>query len=344
VAGGRGADGRVELAVSHYMPRDHGTHRDFIAPWARAVEAGSGGRLRVTVHDGDTPLGRLERQHAQVTSGAVDVAHSVASLPSGRYPRTAIVGAPFLAADATHGTRLLAELFPRFLAAEYADLVVLALHADSGGLLHTRAGPIERLEDLRGLRVRAPSPLVAQALAELGAAPVVLAPLQIRAAAEAGELDGAAMAWDVLDYSGTAGVFVHHLDVPLYVSPLYFVMNRGRYESLDPAQRDAIDAASGPALAGHFGGWWEAWSRPARDGARARGDAITGLAPEERDRWARAVRPAVDRWLRALEADGVMEARAIYDAASALARAQPARVTAPGNVISVQGRAGEAPT
>jgi TRAP-type C4-dicarboxylate transport system substrate-binding protein len=63
VADGRGADSPVDLAVSHYMPAAHGTHRDFIAPWARAVEAGSGGRLRVTVHDGDSALGRLERQH-----------------------------------------------------------------------------------------------------------------------------------------------------------------------------------------------------------------------------------------------------------------------------------------
>jgi len=28
----------VDLQVSHYMPEDHGTHGDFIAPWARAVE------------------------------------------------------------------------------------------------------------------------------------------------------------------------------------------------------------------------------------------------------------------------------------------------------------------
>jgi TRAP-type C4-dicarboxylate transport system substrate-binding protein len=321
VADGRGGDRPIDLVVSHYMPRDHGTHRDFIAPWARAVEAVSGGRLRLTVHDGDSALGRLERQHEQVVSGVVDVAHSVASLPPGRFPRTAIAGAPFLAASASTGTRVLARLFSRFLAVEYTDLTVLALHADSGGLLHTREGPIERLDDLRDLRIRAPSALVASALAELGAVPVVLAPLQIRAAAEAGQLDGAAMAWDVLLYSDTAAIFRYHLDVPLYVSPLYFVMNRARYAGLDPARRGAIDAASGPALAERFGHWWEAWSGPAREEVRRRGNRVSGLAPGERERWAGAAQPAVDRWLRGLEADGVAEARAIHEAASALAGA-----------------------
>jgi TRAP-type C4-dicarboxylate transport system substrate-binding protein len=321
VADGGGAD-RVDLSVSHYMPTAHGTHRDFIAPWARAVEAGSGGRLRVTVHDGDSELGRLERQHQQVVSGAVDVAHSVASLPPGRFPRTAIAGAPFLVTSASTGTRLLSQLFPRFLAVEYTGLTVLALHADSGGLLHTREGPIERLEDLRGLRVRAPSELVASVLAELGAKPVVLPPLQIHAAAAAaGRLDGAAMAWDVVLHSDTAAIFRYHLDVPLYVSPLYFVMNRARYDGLDPALRGAIDAASGPALAERFGAWWEAWARPAREAVQRRGNTVSVLGPGERERWARAAWPALDRWLRALEADGVSEARKIYETASAMAGA-----------------------
>jgi TRAP-type C4-dicarboxylate transport system substrate-binding protein len=319
VADGRGADSPVDLAVSHYMPPAHGTHRDFIAPWARAVEAGSGGRLRVTVHDGDSALGRLERQHEQVISGAVDVAHSVASLPPGRFPRTAIAGAPFLADSASTGTRLLAQLFPRFLAVEYTDLTVLALHADSGGLLHTREGPIERLEDLRGLRVRAPTDLVASVLAELGARPVVLPPLQIHAAAVADRLDGAAMAWDVVLHSDTAAIFRYHLDVPLYVSPLYFVMNRARYDGLDPALRGAIDAASGAGLAERFGAWWEAWAGPAREAVERRGNTVSVLGPGERERWARAARPALDRWLRALEADGVSDAREIYETASAMA-------------------------
>jgi len=320
VTGGRGAEGPADLVVSHYMPAAHGTHRDFIEPWARAVETGSRGALRVTVHTGDSPLGRLERQHCQVVGGEVDVAHSVASLPRGRFPRTMITGAPFLAESSPVGSRLLSALLPRYLEEEYAELRVLALHADSGGLLHTRRGPIEGLEQLRGLRIRAPSDLVAAALARLGAEPVVLTPSEIRAAADGGVLDGAAMAWDVVDYTGTGTAFPHHLDTALYVSPLYFVMNRTRYENLPAAAREAIDAVSGPALAERLGGWWERWASPAREAARQRGETITALGDGERERWARAARPAVDDWLGKLEADGIVDAREIYEAALALAR------------------------
>ena len=98
-------------------------------------------------------------------------------------------------------------------------------------------------------------------------------------------------------------------------------MNRARYDGLDPALRGAIDAASGSALAERFGDWWDAWAGPAREAVRRRGNTISVLAPGERERWARAAQPAVDRWLTALEADGVSEARAIYETASAMAGA-----------------------
>ena len=98
------------------------------------------------------------------------------------------------------------------------------------------------------------------------------------------------------------------------MSPLYFVMNRSRYDALSPALRGAVDAVSGSELAGRFGAWWEAWADPARDAARRRGNTIHALDGDERRRWARAAEPAVDRWLRGLEVHGVAGAREIYAA------------------------------
>ena len=96
-------------------------------------------------------------------------------------------------------------------------------------------------------------------------------------------------------------------------------MNRARYRGLDAARREAVDAASGAALAARFGGWWDAWSAPAREAVRARGNTITALSASERQRWASAARPATDAWLASLDAEGVPDARAVHDAAMAAA-------------------------
>ena len=74
-------------------------------------------------------------------------------------------------------------------------------------------------------------------------------------------------------------------------------------------------ARPGRGLAARFGEWWEAWAEPARAEVRRRGNAITALDDGEGDRWARAAQPAVDRWIRGLEADGVGDAREVYEAA-----------------------------
>jgi TRAP-type C4-dicarboxylate transport system substrate-binding protein len=303
----------IPLRISHYMPPEHGTHADFIAPWARALEQRSGGAIATTIFDGTTPLGVLANQYDQVLRGAVDVAHSPGHLPRGRFPRTALVGLPFLADSAAMGTRLLRHLLPR-LEVEYADFRILALHADAGGLLHTRDRPIERLVDLAGLRIRTPNQLISDMITALGGIPVPLAPPDINAALRSGAIDGAAMPWDVVLYTGSDAYLRHHLDDRLYVSPLYFVMNRARYDALPPELQQAVDDVSGDALTDKFGEWWKRWEEPGVAAVLAQGHAITHLREGELARWRQAVQPVIDRRLEALEAEGI-DAAAIYDAA-----------------------------
>ena len=52
----------IELKVSHYLPPSHGIHRDFIEPWARRLEARTDGRVKVTVHPGNTSFGDITNQ------------------------------------------------------------------------------------------------------------------------------------------------------------------------------------------------------------------------------------------------------------------------------------------
>lgn len=313
------------LSVSHYMPEDHGSHADFIAPWAKAVEVASAGALSLEVHTGASPLGKLENQYEQVATKAVDISHSPAGLPEGRFPLTTLLNLPFMAASSAEGTYLLNALLGDYLAPEYEGLKVLALHADSGGVLHTRDQLVTRLEQLRGLRLRCPAGPMEAALRLLGAVPVPLTPPNIRAAAEEGRIDGAVMAWDVLAYTGTAQIFRHHTDTKLYVSPLYFVMNGESWRDLDSQAQAAIEGCSGPALADRFPIWWQGWEAPGRALGLADGQVMGALAPEELARWRSAAAPAVDAHVDLLVAAGHAGARATYEAALALRDADPAQ-------------------
>jgi TRAP-type C4-dicarboxylate transport system substrate-binding protein len=206
---------------------------------------------------------------------------------------------------------------------EFDAFKVLALHADSGGVLHTRHGPVTRLEDLQGLRLRCPAGPMTAALTALGAVPIPLLPPQIHDAVRTGLVDGAVMAWDVVAYTRTAAMLPFHTDTRLYVSPLYFVMNRARYDGLAAPLRSAIDAVSGDALVRQFPGWWHAWERPGRRLAEAPGQTISVLSADELDRWRDAAAPAIAAHLTALRESGVTGAHDLYAAATALRRRTP---------------------
>lgn len=253
----------TRLRLSHYMPPDHGTHVDLLEPWARRVEAACP-TLKIDIYCGGSKYGLLEKQFDQVVSGEVDIAHSPTTLPPGRFPLTHTMSLPFLVGNAGEAARRLWQAHDRFLAAEFAPLHVLALHADSGGILHLRDRPLSSMEDLAGLRIRTPAGALSRVVAALGAEPVHLLPPAIGPAARAGEIDAAIMAWDVLIYTGTQDIFRHHHPEVFYVSPLYLVMNPRSRASLTEEERTTLDRLSGADLAPRFGDYWENWSRPGR--------------------------------------------------------------------------------
>jgi TRAP-type C4-dicarboxylate transport system substrate-binding protein len=262
--------GVTELKLSHFVPPSHGMHTQFLEPWAREVEQRSDGALRIQVFPGTAALGNVVRQYDQVLAGVTDIGYGLTGMPRGRFPRTSVIEMPFLTPDAGVATRTLWALLPKYLAEEYSQVKVLALHAHNGGLIHTRDRLVRTMDDLKGLRIRTPSPAVSSMLEYLGAAPVGLPPGQVYESLQKGAIDGTVFPWDPVHSYRLAEVLTHHLEARAYTVPFYFVMNKGSYERLPDELRTVIDEASGDALISRFGRLWDEWDRPGREDAIAR--------------------------------------------------------------------------
>ncbi|MHA6346904.1 TRAP transporter substrate-binding protein [Roseivivax sp. CAU 1761] len=308
------AQAETVLKISHFVPAMHGIHRDFIVPWTEAVSACAGGDLRFEIAGAGSQLGHVARQQEQVMAGIVDIAHGLHGIPRGRFPRTSLIDMPFLTEDAGAATYALWQLLPDHLAEEYRGLKVLALHAHNGGLIHTRGKAVETMEDLRGLRIRTPSPAVSMMLDHLGATPQGLPPGEVYESLQRGVLDGAVFPWDPVHSFGLNEVLDHHLETGAYTVSFFFVMNQQSYDRLDPALQACIDAESGDALVAKFDAWWDAWDAPGRAGAEAARHEIVTLSAAERERWRAALDPMVEAYLEQVEAEGVENAREIYRA------------------------------
>ena len=303
----------IELKMSHYVPAGHGIHRDFMEPWARELERRTNGQVKVTIYPGGTQLGVITKQYDQVRSGIVDIALGLHGIPRGRFPRTSITDLPFLAQTADGASRVLWALYPKYLAQEHPGVKMLGMMGHNAGLIHTKGRQVTKMEDLKGLRIRTPSAAASEMLTFLGATPQGLPPTQVYESIQKGVLDGTLFPWDPVNSFKLFEVLDYHLNAGVYSVSFYFAMNQRKYDSLPEDVRAVIDDMSGDTLVAKFGPWWDTWDIPGREKATERGNVITSLTPEERDRWREALNPMIESWLSNLETDGgVPNAREIY--------------------------------
>ncbi|WP_119166021.1 TRAP transporter substrate-binding protein [Algihabitans albus] len=301
-----------ELKLSHFLPPVHGIHTDFLQPWAEDLATCSNGQVAVEIFPGGTQLGNVAKQQEQVLAGVVDIAHGLHGIPRGRFPRTSVIDLPFLTESADAASRTLWALFPDYLAEEYEGLKVLALHAHNGGLIHTRGTQVGTMEDMRGLRIRTPSPAISMMLESLGAIPQGMPPGQVYENLEKGVIDGTVFPWDPVRSFRLAEVLEHHLDARAYTVSFFLVMNQRSYDRLPADVQACIDGASGDALTAKFGDWWNAWDAPGLAAAKEKGNGVTTLGDAERARWREALAPMIEAYLDELEGQGVENAREIF--------------------------------
>lgn len=307
------ASAATTLKVSHFLPAVHGIHTDFIVPWTERVSACSDGELQFEVFPGGTRLGNVSKQQEQLIAGVVDIAHGLHGIPRGRFPRTSLIELPFMTEDAGVASETLWDLYPTHLKPEYKGLKVLALHAHNGGLIHTADTKVESIEDMKGLRLRTPSPAVSAMLKELGAVPQGLPPGAVYENIQKNVIDGTVFPWDPVKSYGLNEVLNYHLDAGAYTVSFFFAMNQRRYDGLSDKARACIDRESGRALVGRFGDWWDKWDAAGRKEAKAAGHTITSLTDKERRRWREALQPVIDNYIARI-GERVDNAREIYEA------------------------------
>lgn len=314
-AGAGDAAAKTVLKLSHYFPPVHGIHTDIVLPWTEQVSACTGEEVEFSIYPGGTQLGNVTKQQEQVLSGVVDIAVGLSGLPRGRFPRTTLIELPFVTDNARIASETLWELYPDYLAPEYPNLKVLALFAHNGGMLHTAETKVESMDDLKGLRLRTPSPAVSDMVTALGASPQGLPPSQIYENVQKHVIDGTVFPWDPIKSFGLNEVLNYHLEIEdgLYTVAFFFVMNERKFASLPDNVKACIDEASGAALVTKIGEGWNRWDAVGRQEAEQAGHVITTLDTAERDRWRTTLQPMIETYIDETSAQ-VENAREIYEA------------------------------
>jgi TRAP-type transport system periplasmic protein len=326
------AKAEVTLYFQHYWPQTALTVKELVVPWCDTVAKESKQRIRCVqlpaMSGGGTPAQLVDR----VKDGVDDLVLTVLGYTPGRFPRMEVFELPFMTGNAQAASKAAWEFMNKHALQEFAGMKVLGMWVHDEGQIHTRDKAIRKLEDFKGMKMRAPSRETAKLLQALGATPIGMPITGVTEAITKGTIDGTMVPWDAATSFRIHEAANIHTETPegspaLYTVALMFAMNEKRYNALPADLRAIIDKHSGAQLSERMGKMWDDSAAPARAKAKAAGNQFYTLPAAEVARWAEAAKPVQAAWMIDMHKRGI-DGRALFDDAKALLAKHSAKPTA----------------
>ena len=248
-------------------------------PWMNKVEKESGGRIKFEGYPAMQLGGTPVQLYDQVKDGVVDVVWTLPGNTAGRFPRVEVFELPFMMSNAEATSKAYWEYVHTVAIDEFKDTHLLALQVNGPGVIHTVNKPVKSIDDLRGLKLRAPTRQVTKLLGILGATPVGMPLPQIPDALSKGTINGCVIPWEVVPSVKVNELTKFHAEFDpaggsLYTTTFVMAMNKARYDSLPPDLKRVIDNNSGMATSAWLGKVQQGNDVPGRKSASDRGNSI----------------------------------------------------------------------
>ncbi|AMO36881.1 C4-dicarboxylate ABC transporter [Thauera humireducens] len=311
----------IVIKVAHLLPAMAPIHTKVIAPWCDKLAAESQGRLKCQIYPAMQLGGTPPQLLSQVRDGVADIVYTLPGYTPGRFPTSEVFELPFVTTNHEASARAMWDFVQSHSAKEFAGLKPLAVWVNGPNVLHTRDRQVNTLDDLKGLKVRAPSRLGNKLLAALGATPVGMPVPQMAESLSKGVIDGTLVPWEVVPATKTHELTQFHGEPggarTLTTATMIYVMNQKKYDSLPPDLQKVIDDNSGREFSA-----WVAVQHAEADtvGRKLATDArntVYTIPADEMARWQTAARPVTDEWIKETSAKGA-DGQKLYEDAVAL--------------------------
>jgi TRAP-type C4-dicarboxylate transport system substrate-binding protein len=280
------AQAPIELKLASFVPPMHSIWAGVLMPWSKRIEEMSKGRLKIAGYPSMQLGGKPPELYRQMVQGIADIVFTLPGYTSGDFPMMSLTELPGTATNAHDGTtKLWDRLKQGYFDKEYADAKILMLwNSDNAGIM-TRAKPVRKIEDMKGLRVRAPSEAQSKQLDFMGAIGVSMPVTQIYPGLERGTIDGTQIPMSaMIDFKLIEVVKHLTINTPLGRSPFLVSMNRKRYEGLPADLRKIIDDTTGFKLSQEGSSDYDAQNKKAIELAKKERD-VYELSRKEHDEW-----------------------------------------------------------
>lgn len=258
------AGAQTVLTASSWVPP---THALSVAQkeWCDLVEKNSAGKVRCNILP--RAVANPPGTYDAVKNGLADVSFTVHGYTPGRFVLTQLAEFPFLGDGAeplSVAFNKVAMKYPQF-AQEHQGVHVLAYFTHGPGIVFNTKRPVTRLEDLQGLKWRVGGGMVNEISKALGMNVTLKPAPDSYELLSGGVMDGTLFPAESIESFKIDKVIRHATTFPggLYNTSFVFMMNPAAYAKLGPAEKKAVDAASGEVAARILGRNWDKVDRRA---------------------------------------------------------------------------------
>jgi TRAP-type C4-dicarboxylate transport system substrate-binding protein len=293
---------QIKLNYSVFFPAPH-RNAVLASEWAKEIETRTDGKVKITIFPGGT-LTPADKCYDGVVQGISDIGFSVFAYTKGRFPLTEVADLPLGIKSGVVATKAINEFYKRFQPKELSDVKVMYLHGHGPGILHLKR-PIAKLEDLKGVKIRCTG-MAAAIVSALGGTPVAMPMGDTYDALSRGVVDGSMSPQESLQgwKWGEVAKYTVESFSSSYSTGMFVVMNKARWNAL-PADIQAVFEKVNEEFADRQGKLWDEIDAQGRDFTLKLGNTIIPLSADENARWASAVKPILDDYVKRMREKGL---------------------------------------
>ncbi|MGZ6223057.1 MAG: TRAP transporter substrate-binding protein [Syntrophales bacterium] len=292
----------MKLRLSVMWPPQHPWTKTF-DQWGKDVEKATNGRVTVTVFAANT-LSPPMQVYDNTVKGVVDVGTNLLAYSPGRLPLSEVLQQPLGYKSGLQATKLANAYYQKFKPKEFDDVHVLFLHGAAPGFIFTK-NPTKSVADLKGLRIKANAEN-ADIVKNLGASPVTMPVTETYDALSRGVVDGCLFPLEALQGFKIGEVVKTVLeDYPMsYMTSMYAIMNKAKWNAISPADQKAIDKINEEYIEKFGKGWVELDSK-AVEFAKSKGVTFVKVSKEDEAFTAEKMKPILDDYVKTTKAKGL---------------------------------------
>jgi TRAP-type C4-dicarboxylate transport system substrate-binding protein len=242
-----------------------------------------------------------------IETGVADIGYTHVYYTPGRMPATEGVGLPIGMPTGWVGAHVAWDWYNKYKPKEFASVRVLALHANAPSMIISKK-PVLRLEDLKGVTIRAPA-LSGDIVKALGGTPTPTPMIEVYDSIAKGVNDGVWGPYETLK-TFRFGEVAKYVTVSWQIGasyPFYMAMNRRSYDRLPGDMTKLVDTMSAE-FQEKAAQMWNDIEVEGKNFGTEKGVRYFELSPEEAARWQKAVEPVINDYVKTMTTKGYKEA------------------------------------